>query len=231
MKKFLVLFLVLLITSINCYAKEETNINLEKNTSIQKRINEVGFRILNANKLDKHITFLYHDEDVLIKGDPSVVKRQVVIYDKDLQYIESDDEMAALIARETSKAIKTFDGAMGGFVSSLHVKMAPKKFEIVADKRAVDYMVKAGYNPLGLITFINKTCPQARQDVISRKNLTSKRLMYIYEKIYFNYPYFLVNNSYINNSYYQNFLLTSTENRRLLEQKIKTRSTGKIHYE
>ena len=231
MKKFLVLFLVLLITSINCYAKEETNINLEKNTSIQKRINEVGFRILNANKLDKHITFLYHDEDVLIKGDPSVVKRQVVIYDKDLQYIESDDEMAALIARETSKAIKTFDGAMGGFVSSLHVKMAPKKFEIVADKRAVDYMVKAGYNPLGLITFINKTCPQARQDVISRKNLTSKRLMYIYEKIYFNYPYFLVNNSYINNSYYQNFLLTSTENRRHLEQKIKTRSTGKIHYE
>ena len=231
MKKILLLVLMLMITSISCFAKEEVDVDLEKNTSIQKRINEVGFRILNANKLDHHITFFYHNEDVLIKGDPSVIKRQVVIYDKDLQNIESDDELAALIARETSKAIKTFDGSMGGFISSLHVKMAPKKYEIVADKRAVDYLVKAGYNPLGLMTYIIKTCPQARQDVISRRNLTSKRLMYIYEKIYYNYPYFLVNNTYSDNTYYQNFLLNSIENRRLFEQKVKTRSTGRVHYE
>ena len=83
MKKILLLVLMLMITSISCFAKEEVDVDLEKNTSIQKRINEVGFRILNANKLDHHITFFYHDEDVLIKGDPSVVKRQVVIYDKD----------------------------------------------------------------------------------------------------------------------------------------------------
>ena len=231
MKKILVFVLMLMISSINCYAKENPNVDLEKNMSIQKRINEVGFRILNANKLDNHITFFYHDKDVLLKGDPSVVKRQVVIYDKDLQYIENDDELAALIARETSKAVKTFDGAMGGLISTMHVKMAPKKFEIVADKRAVDYLTKAGYNPLGLITFIIKTCPQARQDVISRRNLTSKRLMFIYEKIFYNYPYFLAQNTYIDNSYYQNFLLNSIENRRLLEQKIKTRSTGRVHYE
>lgn len=231
MKKILILVLMLIISSISCYAKENVDVDIEKNISIQARINEVGFRILNANKLDRHITFLYHNEDVLIKGDPSVVKRQVVIYDKDLQFVETDDELAALISRETSKAVKSFDGALGGFVSSLHIKMAPKKYEIVADKRAVEYMVRAGYNPLGLITFINKTCPQARQDVISRKNLTSKRLMHIYEKIYYNYPYFLVNNTYKYNAYYQNFLLNSIENRRLLEHKIKTRSTGKIHYE
>ena len=55
------------------------------------------------------------------------------------------------------------------------IKAAPKKFEIVADKIAVDYMVKAGYNPIALITFIQKTVPQKRYDTISTKNLTSKR--------------------------------------------------------
>ena len=58
-------------------------------------------------------------------------------------------------------------------------------------------MVKAGYNPLGLITYIHKTVPQARQDKISSNNLTSKRLANIYEKIYMQYPSFLVNNTYI----------------------------------
>ena len=51
MKKILLLVLMLMITSISCHAKEEVDVDLEKNTSIQKRINEVGFRILNANKL------------------------------------------------------------------------------------------------------------------------------------------------------------------------------------
>ena len=48
------------------------------------------------------------------------------------------------------------------------------KYELIFDKLAVDFMVEAGYNPLGLITLINKTCPQTRQDFISHKNLASK---------------------------------------------------------
>ena len=81
-------------------------------------------------------------------------------------------------------------------------------------------MVKAGYNPLGLITYINKTCPQKRQDTFSSNNLTSKRLAHIYEYIYMKHPNFIINNQYINNEYYQNFLLTSQENRRLLKEKV-----------
>ena len=93
-------------------------------------------------------------------------------------------------------------------------------------------MVKAGYNPLGLITYINKTCPQARQDKISGSNLTSRRLAYIYEKIYTQYPNFLVNNAYINNEYYQNFLLTSLENRKKVAEKSRNPLTTKgLKYE
>ena len=93
-------------------------------------------------------------------------------------------------------------------------------------------MVNAGYNPLGLITHIQKTYPQARQDKISTNNLTSKRLAYIYEKIYTQYPSFLVNNAYLKNEYYQNFLLTSLENRKKVAEKVKSPLTTKgLKYE
>ncbi len=231
MKKFLVLFIGVVCLYLPVSAQEEHSGCYLHDMPVQKRINETGFRILNANKIGKHIVFSYNNKEALVKGDPAVIKRQIVIYDKDLKQAETDDELAALIAREISNSRKTFDGALGGFMSSLQVKMAPKKYEVVADKRAVDYLVYAGYNPLGLITYINKAYPQARQDVVSRRNLTSKRLMYIYEKIYFEYPYYLAQNEYINNPYYQNFLLNSIDNRRKLEQKIKNRAVGRVNYE
>ena len=67
--------------------------------------------------------------------------------------------------------------------------------------------------------------------MISAHNLTSKRLAVIYEYIYIKYPYFLKNNKYIDNKYYQNFLLTSTANRKMLENKIKTNSRANLDYE
>ena len=45
---------------------------------------------------------------------------------------------------------------------------------------------------------------------------------------YIQFP--LVNNSYKNNPFYQNFLLTSKENRAKLQQKIETKSRGTVKY-
>ena len=92
-------------------------------------------------------------------------------------------------------------------------------------------MVNAGYNPVALITYIQKTSPQRRFDAISNHNLTSKRLAIIYEYIYVKYPYYLKNNEYIDNENYQNFLLTSRDNRRLLQEKIMTGSGERLKYE
>ena len=84
---------------------------------------------------------------------------------------------------------------------------------------------------IALIIFINKTCPQKRFDRFSRHNLTSKRLARIYEYITFKYPQYLENNELIDNPYYQNFLLSSIDNRKKLEEKIQTKSTKEIDYE
>ena len=230
LKKILILFFLL--CSMPAFSLDDSPESYYQNgMEIQKRINSIGFEILNANKIDNHITFLYDPKDKLIKGVSTLTKRQIAFYDKYIFSLENDDEIAAMLAEQISNADRTFQDGLGSFASMVQIKLAPKKFEILADKRAVDYMVKAGYNPIGLITFINKTYPQAKQEFVSGHNLTSKRLMYIYEKIAISYPQYLVNNEYQDNPYYQNFLLNSIENRQKLKEKIRTHSIKVIKYD
>ena len=219
MKKFLLIILSAFLTS-SAFALDETE--LAEENSIYTRINNIGVKILNANEIDKRIIFTYNKNSKLevLKNTKSLTKRQVVLYGDSYKFIETDDELAAYIAREIPVALRSYDGIASGWLSSVKIKAAPKKYELVFDKFAVNYMVKAGYNPLGLITFINKSCPQKRQDTFSGNNLTSKRLARIYEYIYINHPSFLAKNTYIENEHYQNFLLTSQENRKLLQEKI-----------
>ena len=230
MRKFLFVLLIFLSTN-QVFAVDEKDL-IEEN-SINSRINNIAVKILNSNKIEKRIIFAYDKDSKIdvLKNTKSLTKRQVVLYDEYYKYTETDDELAAYISREIPVALRSYNGIASGWLSSAKIKAAPKKYELVFDKFAVDYMVKAGYNPLGLITFINKTCPQKRQDTIARNNLTSKRLAKIYEYITYKYPEYLKNNLYINNKYYQNFLLSSVENRKLLEEKIKTKSTKELKYE
>ena len=228
-KYFLIIFIFLI--AMPTFAFDENQ--LQKEWNIQTKIDDIGAKLLNANKIDKRIVFAYNKEEKksLLKIDPAITKRQVVLYEGSLTYIENDDELAAYLARGILHAIKSYHGAFDGYLGSFQVKAAPKKFELVADKRAVDFMAHAGYNPVGLITFIQKSCPQKRFDRFSTKNLTSKRLAHIYEYIYTKYPYYLVNNPYKENEHYQNFLLTSLNNRRMLAQKIKNGSKEELDYE
>ncbi len=206
---------------------------LEEQNAIQSRIDRIGTDLLNYNKIPKRIVFTYttKTKKALLSTDKTLTKRQVIIYDGLYQSVQTDDELAAMLAHEISTAVKSYSGIWGGALDSIQVALGSKKFETVADKRAVDYMVHAGYSPLALIIFINKTCPQKRTDRFSRHNLTSKRLARIYEYITYKYPQYLTDENYINNEYYQNFLLTSVNNRKLLEEKIQTKSTKEVKYE
>ena len=221
---------ILLIMSIMC---GRINANPVEINAIQQRVDNVGTRLLNFNRIPKRIIFTFDKEgkaDWLSKYK-ALKRRQIIVYGEQYQFIQSDDEIAAMLAREIATVMKSYSGMWGGTIDAIQVALSSKKFETVADKRAVDYMVKAGYNPLALIVYINKTCPQKRQDVIARHNLTSKRLARIYEYITYKYPEYLQDNEYINNQYYQNFLLNSVENRRMLEEKIKTNSAKEVDYE
>ncbi len=226
MKKLFVLLSIVLFADYS-YA------DITAENRVQSRIDSVGVNILNKNRIQKRIVFTYNKEakKKLLSTDKTLLKRQIVVYDGLYQSVQTDDELAAMLSREISFAVKSYSGAWGGRLDSLEVIAGSKKFETTADKRAVDYMVNAGYNPLALIVYINKTCPQKRSDFISRHNLTSKRLAAIYEYLTYKYPQYLENNEYISNKYYQNFLLNSIENRKKLEEKIRTKSAKAIRYE
>ncbi len=212
-------------------AKAYDNEAIKEEIVYQQHINNVGTHILNTNMINKKIVFVYDKDDKKnLLNDPTLTKRQIIFYNKYFKHVESNDELAAFLAREISLAVKSYSGEWGGIVSSAQVKAASKKYEIFADKRAVDYIVKAGYNPLGLITLINKTEPNGILGKI-RHNTPSKRMATIYEYIYFNYPEFIENNSYISNIHYQNFLLSSSYNRSLLKEKIRTNSKEELKYE
>ncbi len=228
--KRLVLFVALSLFAAPVFADEA---QLVKENSIQSRIDHVGVNLLNNNRLTKRIIFTYDKKEKkkALATDKALTKRQVIIYDGLYQHVQTDDELAAMLAREIATAMKSYDGTFGGWIDSAQVALGSKKFETVSDKRAVDYLVNAGYNPLAVIVFINKTCPQKRHDKFSRHNLTSKRLARVYEYITYKYPQYLENNEYINNEYYQNFLLTSVENRKKLAEKIRTKSTKDVKYE
>lgn len=222
MKKILVV-LMLMFLGVPAFSYE---IDLTKEGKIQEKINQIGFRLLNANRIEKRTIFEFNSRKAVNAVTVSGLGygRKVVVYRGIIPYLDNEDEIAAILAHEISHIVDSYDGILRGSFSGLGYAFAPKKYELKADKRAVDYMVKAGYNPVGLIIALNKMSAQYRFDMLSTHPLTSKRLVTIYEYIYKKYPTFLANNKYQNNIYYQNFLLTSIANRKLLENSIQKNS-------
>ncbi|MBR6126905.1 hypothetical protein IKQ21_04390 [bacterium] len=228
MKKFIipiVMFVMLLSAPVFAWDVKTTN-------ELQERMNTVGFKILNSNRIEKRFMFMainrVYTRDIWT--DVSSVNRIVWVKPTVIPYIDSDDELAAILSHSLAHGVDTYDGLMRGYISFLNYWVAPNKYDLKADKLAVDYMVNADYNPLAIITILNKIGKQYRYDIFSNHTLVSRRMMLIYEYIYTKYPSILVENEYKDNIYYQNFLLTSRNNRMMLLEKVKTNSTKKLNY-
>ena len=206
--------------------------DVETEAQLQKRMNEVGFNILNSNRIEKRMIFMVINRVYTRDrwADVSSVNRTVWIKPTILPYIDSDDELAGILAHQISHGVDTYDGLLRGYLSILSYWVAPNKYDLLADKRAVDYMVNAGYNPLAYIVILNKIMQQYRYDIFSNHTLVTRRMMLIYEYIYHKYPYILADNEYKDNIYYQNFLLVSRNNRLKLQGKLESGSSKKINY-
>lgn len=226
MKKILALFVAVFVTlpafGMDVFLK---NVNNQ-----QKNINQVGFKILNANRIEKRMNFYFDPTQKNVNAWTSLSNRRITVTQGILSYIDSEDELAAILSHEISHSVDSYNGIFKGYFFSWKATIVPRKYETFADKKAVDYMVKAGYNPVAIIVLFNKLMSQTRYDWYLTHPLSSRRMATVYEYIYRKYPAYLANNKYADNIYYQNFLLTSQNNRQKLQQSIKSNSTKKIKY-
>ncbi len=232
MKKILVSIICgVLLGVLPAAAHQEGFINRFQNQQEkQEIISRIGFRLLNANKIQHRMVFQYNDKNT-INAVTYYSGRRIVFYQGLMAYTTDEDQVAAVLAHEISHGIDYYHGILRGTFSFLPGMFTPRKYEKKADKRAIDFMVNAGYNPVAMIVMMSKTFPQDRYEFLATHPLASRRMAYVYEYIYFKYPEFLKNNKYQDNIYYQNFLLTSQENRRKLQRKVETRSKSNVNYD
>lgn len=208
MKKILSLLVVLLLSGSISQAYD---VDLTKGSQYQKKVMEVGFKILNANRIEKRVVFNYQN-DGRINAYAFSANKSVVVLRGILPYLDDDAELAGILSHEIAHDLDYYHG----FFRQLAMAFDSKKYETKADKKAVDYMIKAGYNPVAYIIALNKISGEYKG---STHPLTSKRLATIYEYIYTKYPAYLVQNEYKENIYYQNFLLTSKDAREEIREK------------
>lgn len=226
MKKLLIISALLLFGGI---ASAMTVLNALPSKEEQALVGKIGYTLLNANRIPQKITF-YVATDKNPNACTYYRNNQIVVTNSLIKAMDTDDELAAIIAHEISHGVDYRQGVLRGYFTYLSTSLSPKKYEYKADKRSVDYLVKAGYNPVAIIVALNKIAPQNRFDWASSHPLTTRRMAEIYEYIYTKYPQYLVHNEYKDNLIYQNFLLTSRENRAKLEQKVKSNSKRSVNY-
>ena len=89
-----------------------------------------------------------------------------------------------VIANITGDASKSVGAAA---VQELSSAKLSRKDEFEADLSGVDLLVKAGYNPLAMISVLNKICGNYI-DIISTHPSGEKRLMNVYDYVSYNYP-------------------------------------------
>ena len=192
-------------------------------------VSKIGYKLLNENRIPYKITFVVSNKKYA-NAATYYTNNEIMVTTPLIEAMDKEDELAAVLAHEISHGVDYRQGVFKGYFTYLTTHLASKKYEYKADKRAVDYLVKAGYNPVASIVALNKIAPQTRFDCFSSHPLTTRRMAEIYEYIYTKYPQYLVQNEYKNNPIYQNFLLTSRENREKLEKKINSNSKRKVNY-
>ena len=181
-------------------------------STTQQYLNDIGVRLLNANRIDKHIVFglnnsttyisFVQGKDDVTSSNRNLFQTRKVLVDRDLlNNATCDDEVAALMAHEIAHCLKSYTGVLRGSMHPIVYFFTSKKQNYEADITAVDFMVKAGYNPDEMLTILDKTAGQYRFD-IGENALATKRIRNVYQHIQSKYPQYL--SSYVSNPYFQN---------------------------
>lgn len=208
MKKILLSVLGVLFFAVSSFAATTTATTNWDSEAALKRVNTIGQKILKANSLPTQVEFKVSDEDHV--NAYATIDKQVYVYKGLLEFVQDDTELAAVISHELGHIINghcarqtILSAVMSDVVTTatagtnlsetsniaqnlVSLKMS-RNDEYEADITGAELMQTAGYNPLGMISVLNKICENSI-DVFSTHPSGEKRLMNIYNYMVYVYP-------------------------------------------
>lgn len=171
------------------------------------KLQKVGTNLVESNGIDHRFTFNFtsigHQGafpimlDTSYSNDMNLHNNGVVsIYFSDYERLATEDELAGLVAHELAQGVHSYTGILNGQLMFTKNGVFPfnaiaKRNELQFDKKAVDYMVNAGYNPRAFSSALEKTTGEWRGTFWGRHNKTSKRVNKINTYIKGKYPQYL----------------------------------------
>ena len=225
MKKLLVLLGVMLIGT--CSMAEEVYVirgvnfgNFWKKKGIdEEKVLSVGQKIMMDNKIPKRVP-IFVSNNKSVNASSNLYDKTVTINSGTFLYIDNDDELAFVLSHEIAHSVDAY----GGMIKYMAMKSNSKKYEQKADLNGIDYMVKAGYDPIAAITMGNKIFGEPIWDwgctYLHPKG--SKRLIEMYKYIYVKYPQYL-NSPLTQTASYKNFQYSMSKDILEFQQKQKKR--------
>lgn len=207
MKRFLLYIITVFFICVSSINAQEATSNWTTNSNVT-RVNTIGKNILSKNNLPTQITFKVIDSEEInafANGD-----NELCVYTGLLKYVTNDEELAGVISHEighilnshvakqsiinaiTATAInnanvsnKVKTGA--AIAQNLSMKKLSREEETEADVTGIDLMIKAGYNPLAMVSVLYKISGNY-VDILQDHPSGDKRTMYIYDYISYTYP-------------------------------------------
>lgn len=226
MKKILVLIAMLFIATSafaeDVYVIKGVNLdNFWKKKGIdEEKVLDVGNKILIDNKIPRRVPIFVVSDRKVLNATSNPYDKKVHIYTPLFLYMDNDSELAFVLAHEIAHSVDAY----GGMMKYIAMQANSKKYEQKADLNGIDYMVKAGYDPIAAITITNKIAEEPIWDwgFTSTHPKGSKRLIDMYKYIYVKYPKYL-NSALTQTPSYKNFEYTMSKEIKEFQQKQKRR--------
>lgn len=206
MKKIFGIFMAVVL-ALQLSANAATTTNWTNKTSVQ-RVNTIGQKLLAKSNLPTKITFKVMETDEI--NAFANADKEIYVYTGLLKFVDSDDELAAVIGHEighivnnhvakqnvintmTSTAIYNANidprlKAGANIANNMSMLKMSRTDEFEADITGTDLITKAGYNPLAMVSLLNKISGNY-VDVISTHPSGDKRTMNVFNYVTYTYP-------------------------------------------
>lgn len=206
-----------------------TDLNMDnfwaKTGKAQEKVYSVAAKLMDSNTLDRRVPLSVAYKANTINASSNTFYKNITINTGILYCVDNDDELAFIIGHEMAHSIEAYGGPLK--LTAMHFNS--KTYERKSDLKAIDYMVKAGYDPIAAIIIGNKIFDEPMWDwgFISTHPKGSKRLLAMYKHIYKKYPT-LLNSPKTNNPYYRNFEYTFADELRGFRHKQSVREQKQV---